>query len=185
MFGFKRKRKLQRATIEQPTQPTAEVTPIEANVRDTILTSNVCGGTNPDLPPQTDFREAPETPAPAETKPRSINRDCRIKIRLSDAELADVRRKAADAGTDCSKYVRTMLNAAEIVPTPQPDYDVVGAPLRKAGQHLDDILARANTMGFLDVPELQKAISECREGCLLIRHCYGMEDTKCGTDRMN
>ena len=39
MFGFKRKRKPQRATIEQPTQPTAEVTPIEANVRDTILTN--------------------------------------------------------------------------------------------------------------------------------------------------
>ena len=44
MFGFKRKRKPQRAANEQTIQPMTETCSVEVNVRDTILailTSNV------------------------------------------------------------------------------------------------------------------------------------------------
>ena len=163
MFGFK-KRKAKETPIQvAPTETDAQTNPIEANVRGQTLTSNACGGTNPDLPPQTAFREAPETPIPTENEPVRDKRDCRIKIRFTPKELADVKRKAKEAGTDCSKYIRGKLNSAELIPTPQPDIQALRAPFIGVGRHLDGILVRARMNGFVDIPDLEKAMDEYRK----------------------
>ena len=163
MFGFIRKKRKEKSAPEPPIEVIRETDPDEANVRGQTLTSNVCGGTNPDLPPQTAFREAPETPAPAENEPVRNNRDCRIKIRFTPKELADVKRKAKEAGTDCSKYIRGKLNSVELIPTPQPDIHALRAPFIEVGRHLDDILVRARMNGYVDIPDLEKAMNEYRK----------------------
>ena len=140
MFGF-----MKRKAKEKPVQVALAMTdmqtdPIEANVRGQTLTSNACGGTNQDLPPQTAFREAPETPVQAENEPVSSKRDCRIKIRFTPKELADVKWKAKEAGTDCSKYVRSKLSAAELIHTPQPDCEALRIMLNRPGRRLDNLV---------------------------------------------
>ena len=170
MFGF-----MKRKAKEKPVQVALAMTdmqtdPVETNVRGQTLTSNACGGTNPDLPPQAAFREAPETPVLAETKPVRINRDCRIKIRFTPEELADVKQKAKEARTDCSKYIRGRLNAAVVLETPQPDFEMLTEKLIRVGRHLDDVLVRARASGFISVPELRVALDETSK---VLREIHG------------
>lgn len=176
MFGF-----MKRKAKEKPVQVALAMTdmqtdPVETNVRGQTLTSNVCGGTNPDLLPQTAFREAPETPAPAENVHASSNRDERLRIRLTQKEMDMVKRHAKEAGTDCSKYVRSELSAAEVIHTPQPDCEALRTMLNRPGRRLDDLLARANTTGFIDIPKLEKTLPELRACYREIAVHYGEED---------
>ena len=180
MFGFIRKKRKEKSAPEPPIEVIRETDHDGPNVRGQTLTSNVCGGTNPDSPPQTAFREAPETPAPAEIEPESNNRDQRLRIRLTQKEMDHVKRRAKEAGTDCSKYVRSVLSAAELIHTPQPDCEALRTMLNRPGRRLDDLLARANTTGFIDIPELEKTLPELRACYREIAVCYGgeIEDEK-------
>ena len=84
-----------------------------------------------------------------------------------------VKRRVKEAGTDCSKYVRRILNSAELIPTPQPDCEALRAMLNRPGRRLDDLLARANTTGFIDIPELEKTLPELWACYLEIAIHYG------------
>ena len=175
MFGFK-KRKAKETPIQvAPTATDAQTNPIEANVRGQTLTSNVCEGTNRDSPPQTAFREVPDTPTPVENTPVSSNRDQRLRIRLTQKEMDMVKRRAKEAVTDCSKYVRSVLGTAEVIHTPQPDCEALRILLNRPGRRLDDILARAYKTGFIDFPELEKALSELQACYREIAVYYGRE----------
>ncbi|MBR1843119.1 MAG: hypothetical protein IJ788_07615 [Oscillospiraceae bacterium] len=176
MFGLKKRKAKEKQIQVVPTVTDAQTDPVETNVRGQSLTSNACGGTNQDLPPQTAFREVPETPAPAEPKPVRCNRDKRLRIRLTQKEMDMVKRRAKEAGTDCSKYVRRELSAAELIHTPQPDCESLRTMLNRPGRRLDDILARAYKTGFIDVPELEKTLSELRECYREIAAFYGGDD---------
>lgn len=172
MFGFLRKKRKEKPAPEPPTEVVRETDHNGANLCGTILTSNACGGTNPDLPLQAAFRVAPETPVPAETKPVKVNRDCRIKIRFTPAELADVKQKAKEAGTDCSKYIRGKLNAAELIEVPHPDSAAMAVELNRVGRWIDEILVRANSQGFIDRSELLKALDECHTVFAKIKRAF-------------
>ena len=176
MFGFKKRKAKEKPGRTTPTATDAQTNPVETNVRGQTLTSNACGGTNHDLPPQTAFREAPETPAPAENVHASSNRDQRLRIRLTQKEMDMVKRHAKEAGTDCSKYVRSVLSAAELIHTPQPDCEALRIMLNRPGRRLDDILARAYKTGFIDVPELEKTLTELQACYREIAILYGGED---------
>ena len=176
MFGFKKRKTKEKPRQAVPTVTDTQTNSVETNVRGHTLTSNACGGTNQDLPPQTAFREAPETPAPAENSYVRSNRDKRIRIQLTQKEMDMVKRHAKEAGTDCSKYVRSELSAAELIHTPQPDCDALRRMLNRPGRRLDDILARAYKTGFIDNPELEKALSELRECYREIAAFYGGDD---------
>ena len=175
MFGF-----MKRKAKEKPVQVALAMTdmqtdPVETNVRGQTLTSNACGGTNPNLPPQTAFREVPDTPTPVENTPVSSNRDQRLRIRLTQKEMDMVKRRAKEAVTDCSKYVRSVLGTAEVIHTPQPDCEALRILLNRPGRRLDDILARAYKTGFIDFPELEKTLSELRACYREIAVYYGRE----------
>lgn len=176
MFGFKKRKAKEKPRQAVPTVTDTQTNSVETNVRGHTLTSNACGGTNRDLPPQTAFREVPETPTPAENAPVRSNRDKRLRIRLTQKEMDMVKRHAKEAGTDCSKYVRRELSAAELIHTPQPDCEALRIMLNRPGRRLDDILARAYKTGFIDIPELEKTLSELRECYCEIAAFYGGED---------
>lgn len=162
MFGFKRRPKPE---ITAPaTEPTVVPDDLAAQgeLDGQIWASNASRGTNPDLPRETAFREAPETPAPAEEQDRRDNKDQRIKIRFTPKEYARVQHRAAEAGMGCSKYIRSVLNAAELERTPQSGFAEQAQSLIRIGRRLDDILVRARTLGFLDAPALRAALDEYR-----------------------
>lgn len=88
------------------------------------------------------------------------NRNCRVRICFTLEELADVKKKAHEASLDCSKYIRSKVNSAELTEVPEIDAAARIIRLRHVGCHIDTIRAHANTTGFIDVPELRKALDE-------------------------
>ena len=162
MFGFKRRPKPE--TTAPETEPTVvqDDRAAQGELDGQIWASNASRGTNPDLPRETAFREAPETPAPAEEQDCRDNMDQRIKIRFTPKEYARVQHRAAEAGMDCSKYIRMVLNDVELERTPQSGFAKQAQSLIRIGRRLDDILVRARTLGFLDVPALHFTLDEHR-----------------------
>jgi hypothetical protein len=162
MFGFKRRPKPE---IKAPaTEPTVvpDDRAAQGELDGQIWASNASRGTNPDLPRETAFREAPETPAPAEEQARRDNKNQRIKIRFTPREFARIQAKANSIGIDSSKYIRLVLNAVELERTPQTGFSEQAQSLIRIGRCLDDILVRARTLGFLDAPALRAALDEYR-----------------------
>ena len=182
MFGFKRRPKpeVTAPTTEPQVVPDDRTTQGELDGQ--ICASNASRGTNPDLPRETAFREAPETPAPAEEQNRRDNKDQRIKIRFTPKEYARIQCRAAEAGMDCSKYIRSVLNAAELERTPQSGFAEQAQSLIRIGRRIDDILVRARTLGFVDAPALHAVLDEYRvvleEIFLPFRGYEGYEETE-------
>lgn len=87
-----------------------------------------------------------------------------------------MKQKAKEAGTDCSKYVRGLLSAAELIHTPQPDCEALRTMLNRPGRRLNDILARANTTGFIDIPELEETLPGVWAYCQAVEVYYGKEN---------
>ena len=138
-----------------------------------IFPSNVLRGTNPDLPLKTACQgSSPETPAQS-------RRDQRVRIRFTPEELAEVKKKAAEAGLDCSKYIRAKLNAAEVTPAPAADVTALRAEVNRIGVHIDDIRARAHVMDFIDAPELHKALNEHHTACQKILAAFLGRESEC------
>ncbi len=155
----------------RPPEAPSQIDP--PNTDGTIFASNVLWGTNQDLTPSTACQgKTPETPA-------RQRKTARMKIRFTEEELADVKRKAAEAGLDCSKYIRAKLNAATVRPAPVVNTAELLADVRRAGRHINDVIAKANALGFLDVPELRKALEE---SCAVSRKIIDAYSVKEGTD---
>ena len=68
--------------------------------------------------------------------------------------------EAAEAGLDCSKYIRSVINAVELERTPQSGFSDRAQSLIRIGRRFNDILVRARTLGFLDAPALRAALDE-------------------------
>jgi hypothetical protein len=162
MFGFKRRPKPEITASATEPQVLPDDRAAQGELDGLIWASNASRGTNPDLPRETAFREAPETPAPAEEQDRRDNMDQRIIIRFTPQEFARIQAKANSIGIDSSKYIRMVLNDTELERTPQLGFAEQAQSLIRIGRRLDDILVRARTLGFLDVPALRSVLDEHR-----------------------
>lgn len=142
-----------------------------------IFPSNVLRGTNPDLPLKTacQGQAAPETPAPAETTPTRQNRNCRIKIRFTEKEYAALIQAAQKAGTDRSKFIRAKLAASQVLSAPTVDAAALAEKVNRVGRRIDDIRAHANITGFIDAPELRKALDELHAVCQEILTAFAVK----------
>jgi hypothetical protein len=89
-------------------------------------------------------------------------RDKRVRIHFTDEELQDLKRKAAEAGLDCSKYIRAKLNAVEVIPGPQVDVPALIAITNHAGQQVEDVLVRARS-DIWDGLAFRKALEEVHQ----------------------
>ena len=137
----------------------AEPRPDPSETDGANLASNVSWGTNQDFTPQTACQgTAPETPK----RPR---RDERVKICFTAEELTEVKQKATEAGLDCSKYIRAKLKTLKVIPAPVVDVAALTEETRRVGWHIDDVLARARAPGFIDAPELHRALDEVSAVC--------------------
>lgn len=150
--------------------PEDEPIPDPPTPNSTSLASNVLRGTNWDLSPSATACQgrAPESPA-------KQRRDRRMRICFTPEELSEVKRQAREAGTDCSKYIRAKLSAAKVTPVSHVS-PALADELRRVGRRFNDILAKADAAGFIDVPELHKALCELQTVLEKINAVYSMKE---------
>ena len=91
-----------------------------------------------------------------------MKRDCAMVLRFTQKELDKVTTKAHKAGMSREGYVRMKLNNSQIIPAREVDYYPLVREIRCVGRSIDQILAKANSIGFLDVPALRKSLEDAQ-----------------------
>ena len=94
-----------------------------------------------------------------------MNRNIIMKFRATEEEAAEIRRKAAAAGMNVSKFLRTAAVNGQVVLYNTADIYGLRSDLRRIGNNINQIamVANSNKSVYLsDVRELRKQLKHCR-----------------------
>ena len=95
-----------------------------------------------------------------------MNRNIVMKFRATEEEAAEIRRKAAAAGMNVSRFLRTSAVKSQVVLYNTADIYGLRSDLRRIGNNINQIamVANSNRSVYLsDVRELKKQFSELSE----------------------
>ena len=95
-----------------------------------------------------------------------MNRNIVMKFRATEEEAAEIRRKAAAAGMNVSRFLRTSAVKSRVVLYNTADIYGLRSDLRRIGNNINQIamVANSNRSVYLsDVRELKKQFSELSE----------------------
>ena len=101
-----------------------------------------------------------------------MRRTLEMKIRFTRAELDALTKKARKAGLSREGYCRRILNGAEVKEAPSAEVPLLIQEVRRVGHNINQVLAKANSIGLLDVPQLRKALEDNRAVEKLIVDTY-------------
>lgn len=96
-----------------------------------------------------------------------MERNRKVTVRLSEGELARLRKLVEESGWSQEAYLRALIEGVVPAPRPPPDYRAMTRELRRIGVNLNQIARRANAAGLVDAAayracsdELQAALRE-------------------------
>ncbi len=92
-----------------------------------------------------------------------MNRNIVMKFRATEEEAAEIRRKAAAAGMNVSRFLRTSAVKSQVVLYNTADIYGLRSDLRRIGNNINQIamVANSNKLVYLsDVRELRKQLNE-------------------------
>lgn len=99
-------------------------------------------------------------------------RNCRIEIYFTKDELDALMTKVQKTYLSREGFCRQVLNAAEVREAPSADVKELLRLMRRIGGNINQLLHRANTVGFIDTVQLRKDLVELREARRLIVDAY-------------
>ena len=95
-----------------------------------------------------------------------MNRNIIMKFRATEEEVAEIRRKAAAAGMNVSRFLRTSAVKSQVVLYNTADIYGLRSELRRIGNNINQIAMVVNSNRAVyqsDVRELKKQFSELSE----------------------
>lgn len=95
-----------------------------------------------------------------------------IKIRLNDEELARLNGMVEQTIFSREHFIRAMLAGYQLSERPQVEVPQLIMQVRHVGVTLNELLKRARLTGFVDAPELEKALAENRRAEETIFEAY-------------
>lgn len=101
-----------------------------------------------------------------------MKKDNRFELRLSKAERELLAAKAKKAGMSCGEFLRKTICEQEIREAPTTDAKELLRVMRRIGGNINQILHRANTVGFMDTVQLRKDLAELRKAQEAIVFAY-------------
>lgn len=89
-----------------------------------------------------------------------MKRDRKVTVRLSEEELARLRKLVADSGWSQEAYLRALVEGVVPAPRPPPDYRAMALELRRIGVNLNQLARRANAGDAPCRGEIERMCSE-------------------------
>lgn len=99
-------------------------------------------------------------------------RNCRIEIYFTKDELDTLMTKVQKTNLSREGFCRQVLNAAEVREAPSADVKELLRLMRRIGGNINQLLHRANTVGFVDTVQLRKDLAELRQARQAIMLAY-------------
>lgn len=81
-------------------------------------------------------------------------------LRFTPEEMEALDQKVAKSQWNREQFCRMALEGVKLKEAPPADYYKLIMEVRKVGTNINQILNKANTLGFLDMPMLQKALED-------------------------
>ena len=101
-----------------------------------------------------------------------------VKVYLNDAEYEKLCKDSATFGRDKSKYLRLLIEWIEPVAPPSVDVKKFTRELRRLGVSLNQIAARANSLGYVDDLEYRRYADEVMKVLGAIQQEYAKKGVK-------
>ena len=101
-----------------------------------------------------------------------MKRKCSFALRLSEEEFASLAAKARKAGCSREEFCRRVLGGAVVRDAPTADVKELIRLMRRIGGNINQLLHRANTVGFIDTVQLRKDLVELRQARQAIMLAY-------------
>lgn len=102
-------------------------------------------------------------------------RNCRFEVCFTEEELADLRNKAQRSNLSGGDLIRRAVKDLEVKEAPSVDTLQLTVAIKRAGNNLNEVLKKENSIGLLDVPEMRKAVTEIRNVVKVILDAYTSE----------
>ena len=99
-------------------------------------------------------------------------RTTEMHLRLTPEEKETLTEKAKLARLSREEFCRRILNGAIVKEAPSVDVRQLLWQMRRIGGNLNQLLARANTVGFIDTIQLKKELAELRKAREVIVEAY-------------
>lgn len=99
-------------------------------------------------------------------------RTTEMHLRLTPEEKETLTEKANKARLSREEFCRRILNGATVKEAPSADVRQLLWQMRRIGGNLNQLLARANTVGFIDTVQLKKELAELRKAREVIIEVY-------------
>ena len=99
-------------------------------------------------------------------------RTTEMHLRLTPEEKETLTEKAKLARLSREEFCRRILNGATVKEAPSVDVRQLLRQMRHIGGNLNQLLARANTVGFIDTIQLNKDLAELRKAQEVIVEAY-------------
>lgn len=99
-------------------------------------------------------------------------RTTEMHLRLTPEEKETLTEKAKLARLSREEFCRRILNGAIVKEAPSVDVRQLLRQMRHIGGNLNQLLARANTVGFIDTVQLKKELTELRKAREVIVEAY-------------
>ena len=101
-----------------------------------------------------------------------LTKDSRFELRLTKAEQELLAAKAKKAGISSGEFVRKIICDTEVREAPTADVKELLRLMRRIGGNINQLLYRANTVGFVDTVQLRKDLAELRQARQAIMLAY-------------
>lgn len=89
-----------------------------------------------------------------------MKRSCGMLLRLTKTEMDMLTKKARKAHMSREGFCRNILNGAEVREAPSVDVTSMIWELRRVGNNINQLLVKADAVGFIDTSGLCKALDE-------------------------
>ena len=99
-------------------------------------------------------------------------RTTEMHLRLTPEEKETLTEKAKLARLSREEFCRRILNGAIVKEAPSVDVRQLLRQMRHIGGNLNQLLARANTVGFIDTVQLKKDLADLRKAQEVIVEAY-------------
>ena len=90
-------------------------------------------------------------------------RDIDFHVYLSEEENEVLNKFCTVMKTDRSKIIRAMILGTRLVEAPPVDYKQFIIELRRVGTNLNQLTAKANSIGYIDADECKNVLNEVRK----------------------
>ena len=104
-----------------------------------------------------------------------LTKDSRFELRLTKAERELLAAKAKKAGISSGEFVRKIICDTEVREAPSADVKELLRLMRRIGGNINQLLHRANTVGFIDTVQPRKDLVELREVRQMIVAAYNIK----------